>query len=186
MTSPQSHRRDNSADDRSGLLNSPALSDSNAVIVVDTAFADAEMQSTSTSQTPTQQQQPLLKRTASNGSLAPTLVDEDLDSEENWVAFEVEPGVDVKRAQFDDIFPDAAHGQPLGVTVADWNKDRVRVQQDIPDKDAFSRWLQQPRPSWSKARWINLDGLQWSLFKELALKYDLQCVYQLPLHSPSS
>ncbi|KAF8950385.1 hypothetical protein BGZ52_002693 [Haplosporangium bisporale] len=37
----------------------------------------------------------------------------------------------------------------------------------------FLQWLKQPRPEWSKVRWININGMSWDVIKEISLKYDL-------------
>lgn len=75
----------------------------------------------------------------------------------------------MRRSDFSDLYdkPD------LSITVADWCARKSKVRQNL-DNDQFLSWLETPRPSWSKARWINLNGLNWEVFKAIALKYDLQ------------
>lgn len=39
--------------------------------------------------------------------------------------------------------------------------------------DTLADFLQQPRPEWSKVRWINVQGLSWDVIQMLAVAYDL-------------
>lgn len=89
----------------------------------------------------------------------------DDEDSSNHLAFEVEPGVDVQRSDFSDLY-DRDH---LSITVADWCSRKSKVREDL-DNPQFLHWLDAPRPSWSKGRWINLNGLNWDVFKAIAIK----------------
>lgn len=90
------------------------------------------------------------------------------DEEPTPLVFEIEPGIDPRREDFSDLY-----NSTLGITVADWSADKAKIRQDITH-ESFLRWIDRPRPTWSKARWISLNGLHWDVFKAIALKYELQ------------
>lgn len=91
------------------------------------------------------------------------------DEEATPLVFEVEPGIDPSKEDFSDLY----NKPHLGITVADWSSEKAKVRQDMSN-EKFMKWLDRPRPSWSKARWISMNGLHWDVFKKMALKYELQ------------
>jgi len=70
-----------------------------------------------------------------------------------------EPGLDASKATLDDM------KDPVKVQVVDWSADKV-IQRRFQDGDAFLRWFErEDRGEWVKARWINVDGLNWEVAK---------------------
>lgn len=62
------------------------------------------------------------------------------------------------------------------VYVVDWAPQRVKERRF--KGEAFLRWFGDgsragKRPPWAKARWVNIDGLNWPVIKAVALFYDL-------------
>ncbi|KAF9401718.1 hypothetical protein BGX21_000845 [Mortierella sp. AD011] len=41
------------------------------------------------------------------------------------------------------------------------------------DNTEFLEWLDEPRPEWSKVRWININGMSWDVIKAVSIKYNL-------------
>lgn len=100
----------------------------------------------------------LPRRSSTNSLRSVSSADEAADEHEDWLAHEVEPGVDVRRSDFTDIFK-----KDLSITVADWSAGKAKVETEM-DNPSFLLWLSTPRPPWSKARWINLNnGLSWDV-----------------------
>lgn len=91
------------------------------------------------------------------------------DEEATPLVYEIEPGINPNVEDFSDLY----NKEHLGIIVADWSADKAKVRQDMSN-DKFIRWLDRPRPSWSRARWISMNGLHWDVFKAMALKYELQ------------
>ncbi|KAG0258182.1 hypothetical protein BG011_003447 [Mortierella polycephala] len=60
----------------------------------------------------------------------------------------------------------------VDVTVMDMNESRHTKRQGL-DNDKFLQWLTQPRPKWSKVRWININGMSWDVIKAISIKYEL-------------
>lgn len=70
-----------------------------------------------------------------------------------------EPGLDPQKATLDDM------KGPTKVQVVDWSADKV-IQRRFEDGEDFLRWFnQEERKDWVKARWINIDGLNWEVAK---------------------
>ncbi len=64
----------------------------------------------------------------------------------------------------------ASGTEPVSVTCIDYSPEQVSVQ-EVTDIPAF---LARHRPSWSRVRWINVDGLeQMEVIRALAEKYQL-------------
>lgn len=80
------------------------------------------------------------------------------------------PGVDPEKASFKRMTG------KVSVQVVDWCSSRSIVRR-FDSAAAFLEFLydaQSERPSWSRARWINVDGLNWSVIRELAIRHKLQ------------
>ncbi|KAG0336277.1 hypothetical protein BG000_006751 [Podila horticola] len=82
----------------------------------------------------------------------------------------------------------AMHGQ--GVNVSDMDSvfqcinrqvdittvDLSQTQYETPgclNNNQILQWLSQPRPDWSKVRWININGMSWDVIKAIAIEYNL-------------
>ena len=76
-----------------------------------------------------------------------------------------EPGIDVDKVELD--LDAEAH-----VTIVDYSRDRYTLNDDLDLEEAFEQ-IRKPRPTWSKCRWINVQGLSWKILKELAHQYEL-------------
>ena len=88
----------------------------------------------------------------------------------NPLALSTRPGVDPRKANFDHM------DMEVTVYVVDWAPERVKERRFTGD--AFLRWWgggerAGKRPPWAKARWVNVDGLNWPVIKAVALYYDL-------------
>ncbi|KAF9321418.1 hypothetical protein BG003_001931 [Podila horticola] len=60
----------------------------------------------------------------------------------------------------------------VDVTTVDMSQTRYKPNKGMNNQE-FLEWLKQPRPEWSKVRWININGMSWDVIKEISLKYDL-------------
>ncbi|KAF9217176.1 hypothetical protein BGZ59_006058 [Podila verticillata] len=60
----------------------------------------------------------------------------------------------------------------VDVTTVDMSQTRCKPTKGMNNQE-FLQWLKQPRPEWSKVRWININGMSWDVIKEISLKYDL-------------
>lgn len=70
-----------------------------------------------------------------------------------------EPGLDAHKARLDDM------QGPTKVQVVDWSAEKV-VQRRFEEGDDFLRWFErEEKKNWVKARWINVDGLNWEVVK---------------------
>lgn len=57
------------------------------------------------------------------------------------------------------------------ITVVDFSQDTVE-QEDFCNAD-FIKFLEKDRPSWSKVRWINVNGLSWDVISGIGKKWKL-------------
>lgn len=80
------------------------------------------------------------------------------------------PGVDVKRTKHSHLCE--KYNCESVVTVIDYDHEQF-INHDDLNKRNLIEFLSRPRPSWSKVRWINVQGLSWDVVEELALFYDL-------------
>ncbi|KAG0321568.1 hypothetical protein BGZ99_003821 [Dissophora globulifera] len=60
----------------------------------------------------------------------------------------------------------------VDVTVMDLNSDQYTKREGMNNND-FLQWLDEPRPPWSKVRWININGMSWDTIKAVSIKYNL-------------
>ncbi|KAF9387946.1 hypothetical protein CPB97_001837 [Podila verticillata] len=79
-----------------------------------------------------------------------------------------EQGVDA--SDMDSIF--SCIERIVDVTTVDMSQTRCKPTKGMNNQE-FLQWLEQPRPQWSKVRWININGMSWDVIKEISLKYDL-------------
>ncbi|EGG10500.1 uncharacterized protein MELLADRAFT_76846 [Melampsora larici-populina 98AG31] len=86
----------------------------------------------------------------------------------------MEPGVNANQPQ-----PQLSHLLKTSVSVdlVDYSEDQVNFLKFRPDcqqeLDRLKHSLHRSRPSWSRVRWINVNGLNWDVIKLLALQYQL-------------
>ncbi|KAG0338551.1 hypothetical protein BG004_007188 [Podila humilis] len=79
-----------------------------------------------------------------------------------------EQGVDA--SDMDSIFNGLE--RIVDVTTVDMSPTRYKPTKGM-NNTQFLEWLEQPRPEWSKVRWININGMSWDVIKGISLKYDL-------------
>ncbi|ORZ29032.1 hypothetical protein BCR41DRAFT_344456 [Lobosporangium transversale] len=60
----------------------------------------------------------------------------------------------------------------VDVTVMDLNQSQYTKRESMNNEE-FLEWLRQPRPAWSKVRWININGMSWDVIKAISIKYNL-------------
>ncbi|KAK3810357.1 MAG: hypothetical protein J3Q66DRAFT_352874 [Benniella sp.] len=72
------------------------------------------------------------------------------------------------------------------VDVLAMDMDQTRYTKRVAMNNAeFLQWLEQPRPAWSKVRWININGMSWDIIKAISIKYNLhQLAVEDLLHVP--
>ena len=78
-----------------------------------------------------------------------------------------EPGLDYRTIDVEG-FDNSAE-----VTVTDYSSDRFLISKKTERFRDLEEFFGEDRPSWSKVRWINVDGLNWQCIKLLAIKYNL-------------
>ncbi|KAG0140874.1 hypothetical protein CROQUDRAFT_664583 [Cronartium quercuum f. sp. fusiforme G11] len=89
-------------------------------------------------------------------------------------ACETEPGVNPHQPQ-----PHLSYlaNVPVTVDLVDYAEDRAEFANFKPadriELTRFQTHLARPRPSWSRVRWINVNGLSWDVIKLLAIQYQL-------------
>ncbi|KAF8061329.1 PAA2 [Scenedesmus sp. PABB004] len=64
-------------------------------------------------------------------------------------------GLDVKRHNYDSLLRPLLDCE-VQITVADYNQEQVKVVDGVRN-DSLAAFLQQPRPPWSRVRWINVQ-----------------------------
>ena len=91
-----------------------------------------------------------------------------------------EPGIDTS-----DPAPPYSHGDPIGpdvafphkldrqceITVVDYSEDKIN--QRYLDNNDLEDFLDQPTETWSKVRWINVNGLSWDVIRLLGNHHGL-------------
>ncbi|KAG0231517.1 hypothetical protein BGX31_005506 [Mortierella sp. GBA43] len=91
-------------------------------------------------------------------------------------------GQGVDATDMDSVF--GCIENDVNVMVMDMNESRYTTRTEMNNAE-FLRWLEQPRPSWSRVRWININGMSWDVIKAISLKYKLhQLAVEDLLHVP--
>ncbi|KAF9435440.1 hypothetical protein BGZ76_006282 [Entomortierella beljakovae] len=54
----------------------------------------------------------------------------------------------------------------------DMNQDQYISKKSMGNAE-FLEWLDEPRPEWSKVRWININGMSWDIIKAISIKYNI-------------
>ncbi|KAK5994595.1 Cobalt/magnesium transport CorA-like protein [Cladobotryum mycophilum] len=78
---------------------------------------------------------------------------------------------------FDPSLPDGGHASmtmlnaPCEITVVDFSPDNM-IKRHF-DNDSFIAFLAQPKESWVKCRWINVNGLSWDVIQAVGTKKGL-------------
>ncbi|TPX13095.1 uncharacterized protein E0L32_006521 [Thyridium curvatum] len=116
-----------------------------------------------TSSTPTTQG---LRRRGNNNNNNTLRTIEDFEDYEERPGWHpgAEPGVDVSK-------PDGGHASmptlqaPCDITVVDFSREDMVVHH--LDNETIADFLQTPEPTWSKCRWINVNGLSWDVIQAL-------------------
>lgn len=89
-----------------------------------------------------------------------------------------EPGVDVNNLEL-DIYHDCQ------ILVVDYCKERYLVHGPFGNED-FLRFMDSPKPEWSKIRWINVNGMSFDIMRKLSNTYSLhQLSVEDALHFPT-
>lgn len=78
-----------------------------------------------------------------------------------------EPGLDYMTMDVEGF------GGPTKVTVTDYSAHKVSVSKKMESMSELSGFLNDDRPSWTKVRWIHVNGLNWQCIKLLATTYNL-------------
>ncbi|KAF9184863.1 hypothetical protein BGZ50_003430 [Haplosporangium sp. Z 11] len=79
-------------------------------------------------------------------------------------------GQGVDASDMDSVF--GCIETTVDVTVMDMNHNRHTKKQGL-NNDKFLQWLAEPRPEWSKVRWININGMSWDVIKAISINYNL-------------
>ena len=66
----------------------------------------------------------------------------------------------------------APGGPPSGITCIDYSPE----EQQVREVDDLAEFLVHHRPSWTRVRWINVDGLEPAVIRQLAEKYQLHAL----------
>mmetsp|Transcript_18747 Transcript_18747/g.33472 ORF Transcript_18747/g.33472 Transcript_18747/m.33472 type:complete len:511 (-) Transcript_18747:466-1998(-) len=81
------------------------------------------------------------------------------------------PGIDTKRARYDAL-AERFHA-PADVTAVEYNVDNMHIHRAL-DRESMLAFIRKPRPDADDTvRWINVDGLNWTILSELAETYNL-------------
>uniref|UniRef100_A0A7S3QLE5 Magnesium transporter n=2 Tax=Dunaliella tertiolecta TaxID=3047 RepID=A0A7S3QLE5_DUNTE len=81
-------------------------------------------------------------------------------------------GIDFKRKHDEADLLHAALRAQCKITCVDYNASQVALREGITN-ETLQEFLDAPRPSWSRVRWINIDGLSWDVIQRCALHFDL-------------
>jgi len=81
-------------------------------------------------------------------------------------------GIDLKRQHTDYQYLHERFNSPVSITCLDFCAQQVRLTEEL-GHEALPQFLATPRPSWSRVRWLHVDGFNWAVIQALALKYDL-------------
>ncbi|KAG0092915.1 hypothetical protein BGZ92_008150 [Podila epicladia] len=79
-------------------------------------------------------------------------------------------GQGVNVSDMDSIFQ--CINRQVDVTTVDLSQTQYKTRGCL-NNNQFLQWLSQPRPDWSKVRWININGMSWEVIKAIAIEYDL-------------
>ena len=83
-----------------------------------------------------------------------------------------EPGAE---PGYNPELPDGGHAnmpnQPCAITVVDFSQGQVEKRHF--ENEDFIEYLDRPKPSWAKCRWININGLSWDVIQAVGNKKDL-------------
>ncbi|KAH6961701.1 hypothetical protein BKA56DRAFT_598823 [Ilyonectria sp. MPI-CAGE-AT-0026] len=117
---------------------------------------------------------PILRRRTTR---APTFKTVD-DYDEFDTAFSARPGWQPgSEPGYDPMLPDGGHASmptlsaPCEITIIDISKTNM-VKRHF-DNESFIEFLEQPRESWAKCRWINVNGLSWDVIQAVGNKKNL-------------
>lgn len=89
-----------------------------------------------------------------------------------------EPGVDVNNLEL-DIYHECQ------VLVVDYCKERYLIHGPFANED-FLKFMDRPKPEWSKIRWINVNGMSFDIMRKLSNSYSLhQLSVEDALHFPT-
>ncbi|KAJ4218833.1 hypothetical protein NW757_014566 [Fusarium falciforme] len=78
---------------------------------------------------------------------------------------------------YDPMLPDGGHASmpplsaPCEITIVDISKTNMVKRQF--DNESFVEFLEQPRESWARCRWININGLSWDVIQAVGNKKSL-------------
>lgn len=78
---------------------------------------------------------------------------------------------------YDPELPDGGHASmptlsaECDITVVDFSLERMVKRQF--DNDTFIAFLEKPKESWAKCRWINVNGLSWDVIQAVGTKKGL-------------
>ncbi|KAI5457756.1 hypothetical protein BGZ63DRAFT_407821 [Mariannaea sp. PMI_226] len=78
---------------------------------------------------------------------------------------------------FDPTLPDGGHASmpaldaPCEISVIDYSHNHVTKQHF--ENESFIDFLEKPKPSWAKCRWININGLSWDVIQAVGNKKNL-------------
>ncbi|KAM6508141.1 hypothetical protein FALCPG4_018028 [Fusarium falciforme] len=78
---------------------------------------------------------------------------------------------------YDPMLPDGGHASmpplsaPCEITIVDISKTNMVKRQF--DNESFIEFLEQPRESWARCRWININGLSWDVIQAVGNKKSL-------------
>ncbi|KAF8985238.1 hypothetical protein BGZ46_005399 [Entomortierella lignicola] len=67
----------------------------------------------------------------------------------------------------------------MRVMVMDMNHARYTKKESMGNTE-FLDWLNEPRPGWSKVRWININGMSWDVIKAISIKYTVEDLLHVP------
>eukprot|EP00775_Hariotina_reticulata_P012011 gene12011-12155_t len=79
-------------------------------------------------------------------------------------------GLDLRRHSYDQLLEHL--NAPAAITITDYNSKQSQVMRDVDNK-SLADALSQPRPEWSKVRWVNVQGLSWDVIQALAHQFKL-------------
>jgi len=80
------------------------------------------------------------------------------------------PGLDPKNDHLNSMYSDV-HTE-CAIQIVDYNSEQVKFSEEITNS-TLDKYLAEPRPAWSKVRWINVDGLSWDVLRKLSLHFNM-------------
>ncbi|KAF7559443.1 hypothetical protein G7046_g4722 [Stylonectria norvegica] len=100
------------------------------------------------------------------------------DYDEFDTAFSARPGWQPgSEPGYDPMLPDGGHASvptlsaPCEITVIDFSQDNM-VKRHF-DNETFVNFIEGPKESWAKCRWININGLSWDVIQAVGNKKGL-------------